>query len=68
MVVEVGLRCNREPDREIEVGETFRSIAWAECCTNINRGQIGAQLSGKITHARGVRFEYLNDENKYVVP
>ncbi|VGO14765.1 hypothetical protein PDESU_03334 [Pontiella desulfatans] len=64
VVVEVGLKCHKPPGRPLEVGERFRSIAWAECSTGIGRAHIIAQLSGRAPQARGVRFEYLNGENK----
>ena len=52
---------SRKPDREIEVGEEFRSMAWAECSTGISKQQISNQVTGKIPHARGVRFKYLEE-------
>lgn len=61
VVVEVGLRCNKPPGRPLEVGEVFRSIAWAECSTGISRTQIVGQLSGRLKQARGVRFAYAED-------
>lgn len=62
VVVSVGGSCNRPPDRTPEVGEIFRSIAWAECSTGINRSQIVAQLSGIVPQARGVIFNYYKKE------
>ena len=58
VVVQTGLKCQRPPARPVEVGERFRSIAWAECSTGITRSHIVLQLSGKVPHARGVVFEY----------
>lgn len=58
VVLQVGLKCNKPPGREVEVGERFRSIAWAECSTGIARTQIVGVLSGRLAHARGVVFGY----------
>ena len=60
-VLEVGLRCHRSPARPVEVGEVFRSIAWAECSTGIHRTHIVMQLSGRVRAARGVRFGYVRE-------
>ena len=59
VVVQSGLKCQTPPARPVEVGETFRSIAWAECSTGINRTHIVMQLSGKVKAARGVVFDYV---------
>ena len=58
VVVETGLKCQTPPGRPVEVGERFRSIAWAECSTGIRRTHIVLNLSGKVPHARGVVFKY----------
>jgi len=58
VVIETGLKCQRPPDRPVDVGERFRSIAWAECSTGIGRGHICMQLNNKVSHARGVVFAY----------
>ena len=58
-VAETGIKCHRHPGRPLEIGETFRSIAWAECSTGIARAHILAQLRGRVKHARGTRFEYV---------
>lgn len=58
VVVATGLKCHTPPGRPVEVGERFRSIAWAECSTGIGRKHIVMQLSGTVRHARGVVFAY----------
>lgn len=58
VVVQTGLKCQTPPARPVEVGERFRSIAWAECSTGIHRTHIVGQLSGRVKHARGVVFAY----------
>jgi hypothetical protein len=58
VVVATGLKCQTAPGRAVEVGERFRSIAWAECSTGISKSHIVGQLSGRVKHARGVVFAY----------
>ena len=58
VVLETGIPCHTEPARPVEVGERFRSIAWAECSTGISRTHIVGQLSGRVKHARGIVFGY----------
>ncbi len=61
VVVQVGLNCQKPLPRPVQVGERFRSIAWAECSTGISRTKIVGQLSGRLPHARGVVFAYAED-------
>ena len=64
VVVEVGLRHTKPAGRPVAVGERFRSIAWAECSTAINKTHIDVQLSGRVKQCRGVRFGYITGESK----
>lgn len=59
VVLATGLACHKAPGRPVEVGERFRSIAWAECSTGISKSHIVGQLSGRVKHARGVVFGYV---------
>ena len=60
-VIRNDVPCHRKPGRPVDVGEEFRSIAWAECSTGIHRTHIVGQLSGRVKHARGIVFEYMEE-------